>query len=54
MPFNPDDPNPHLVGDPQAPYRVVYEALRVRAFAHWDSGRGPILDVCAKPIGAAN
>jgi hypothetical protein len=54
IPFNPEDPGICFVGDQQAPYRAVYEALRVRAFAHWDAGRDPILDVCAKPIGAAN
>jgi hypothetical protein len=54
IPFNPEDPDLCFVGDQQAPYRAVYEALRERAFAHWDAGRDPILDVCAKPIGAAN
>ncbi|KAI3171846.1 hypothetical protein CBS147317_1275 [Penicillium roqueforti] len=54
MPFDPEDPNPNLVGDPRAPYRAVYEALRVRAFAHWEAGQNPILDVCTKPSGAAS
>ncbi|CDM35782.1 Ribonuclease H-like domain [Penicillium roqueforti FM164] len=54
MPFNPEDPNPGLIGDPRAPYRAVYTELRARAFAHWHTGQDPILSVYTPPRGAAN
>lgn len=54
MPFDPEDPNPSLIGDPRAPYRAVYEILRTRARIHWETGQEPLIDVCTKPKGAAN
>ena len=54
IPFNPNDPNPTLCGEPREPYRAVYKALRERAFTHWNTGQDPILDVCIKPHGAAD
>jgi hypothetical protein len=51
-PFDPEDPLIDLVGDPEQPYRVVYEELRLRAHDYYDSGG--ILELCEKPIGAAN
>lgn len=53
MPFNPEDPDPRLIGDTEAPYQGVYMALRKRALDHWDTRQDPKLDVCQKPIGAA-
>ena len=54
IPFNPNDPSPALCGEPRAPYRAVYKALRERAFTHQNTGQDPILDVYIKPHGAAD
>lgn len=54
-PFDPEDPLVDLLGDPEQPYKVVYEELRLRAHRHWDSGsQEPIFELCEKPVGAAN
>jgi hypothetical protein len=51
-PFNPEDPLIQLYGQRFQPYRVVYEALRLRAIEHVQSGQQPTLEICEKPHGA--
>jgi hypothetical protein len=53
-PFDPEEPLLRLLGDPQQPYRAVYERLRTRAYAYWNSGQEPVLALCEKPVGASN
>jgi hypothetical protein len=52
VPFDPEDPLIQLRGDRKQPYRKVYEALRTRAFSHYQSGALPLLEISPKPVGA--
>ena len=52
--FDPINPDPRFTGDTKSPFEAVYMKLRHRAYEHWISGQDPILDVCTKPIGAAD
>ncbi|KAJ5982634.1 hypothetical protein N7451_012734 [Penicillium sp. IBT 35674x] len=47
--FDPEDPDPALLGDKKQPYRVVYEQLRARVHDHWSSGDEPILEISGAP-----
>jgi hypothetical protein len=47
--FDPKDPLLQLHRDRLQPYRGVYEALRARAIAHYDSSQEPVLGLCEKP-----